>query len=242
MSIGWIKLHRNLKDWEWYDDINATRLLVHLLLSVNYEDKKWKGAIVKAGSMIYSWETLSNGTGLSIQQLRTSMKKLESSQEVTRYATAKYQAVTLCKWGKMQDGNSEVTANLTAQQQHSNSTATTTKEVKKLKKEKKEEDIPPTAFSFYDSLINLGATKQLSNEWLAIRKNKKATNSETAFNAFKSQLNKTNANVNEVLELCVVNSWKGYNSSWYKEPNKEPRTKQEIYEEELAKVFKDKQR
>ena len=38
--IGWIKLHRTLKDWEWYDDINATRLLVHLLISVNYQLKQ----------------------------------------------------------------------------------------------------------------------------------------------------------------------------------------------------------
>jgi hypothetical protein len=79
----------------------------------------------------------------------------------------------------------------------------------------------PTAFSFYNSLIELGATKQLSNEWLAIRKVKKATNSETAFKAFKIQVEKTKATVNEILELCVINSWKGYNHEWYKpEPSK----------------------
>ena len=88
-------------------------------------------------------------------------------------------------------------------------------------KKRKETDKPPTAFSFYNSLIELGATKQLSNEWLAIRKVKKATNSETAFKAFKTQVEKTKATVNEILELCVINSWKGYNHEWYKtEPSK----------------------
>ena len=95
-------------------------------------------------------------------------------------------------------------------------TVTDTVNVKENKDIKK-----PTAFSFYNSLIELGATKQLSNEWLAIRKVKKATNSETAFKAFKTQVEKTKATVNEILELCVINSWKGYNHEWYKtEPSK----------------------
>ena len=74
---GWIKLHRSLKDWEWYSDHNTTRLLIHLLISVNYEDKQWKNEIVKAGTMITSWENLSYETGLSLKQVRTAMSKLE---------------------------------------------------------------------------------------------------------------------------------------------------------------------
>ena len=40
---GWIKLHRQILDWEWYDDINVKVLFLHLLLTANYEDKKWQG-------------------------------------------------------------------------------------------------------------------------------------------------------------------------------------------------------
>ena len=99
---GWIKLHKTLKDWEWYDDHNATRLLVHLLLSVNYEDKEWKGQTIKAGSMVTSWENLAKEIGLSVKQTRTAMDKLEASKEVARYATNKWQAITLVKWEKLQ--------------------------------------------------------------------------------------------------------------------------------------------
>jgi len=67
MCKGWIKLHRSIKDWEWYDDTNATRLLIHLLVTVNYEDKKWKGNTIKAGSLAFSWDTLSNELGLTKQ-------------------------------------------------------------------------------------------------------------------------------------------------------------------------------
>ena len=99
---GWIKLHKTLKDWEWYDDHNATRLLVHLLLSVNYEDKTWKGQTIKAGSCVTSWENLSKEIGLTVKQTRTAMAKLEASKEVARYATNKWQAITLVKWDKLQ--------------------------------------------------------------------------------------------------------------------------------------------
>lgn len=99
---GWVKLHRSLKDWEWYDDHNATRLLLHLLVSVNYEDKEWKGQTIKAGSLVTSWEVLANQIGLSVKQVRTAMDKLERSKEVARYTTNKWQAVTLIKWEKLQ--------------------------------------------------------------------------------------------------------------------------------------------
>jgi hypothetical protein len=102
MSKGWIKLHRNLIDWEWYDDINARVLLIHLLLSVNYEDKKWKGNLVEKGTMVLSWSTLSSGCGLSVKKCRTAMSKLEDSGEVTRLATSKFQVVRLVKWDKLQ--------------------------------------------------------------------------------------------------------------------------------------------
>jgi len=131
MSNGWIKLHRSLLDWEWYDDKNARLLLIHLLVSVNYEDKKWKGQEIKAGSMVLSWDTLSREVGLSKQQLRTAMQKLENSGELTRYVTNKFQVVTLVKWGKLQGDNTQATDKPTYKQQTSNRQVTPTKEIKK---------------------------------------------------------------------------------------------------------------
>lgn len=137
---GWIKLHRSLKDWEWYDDHNATRLLLHLLVSVNYEDKQWKGQTIKAGSLVTSWEVLANQVGLSIKQVRTAMSKLERSKEVTRYTTNKWQTITLIKWEKLQGFDSE----------HGRQTVTQRATTKEYKEEK---NINERKKSFYDSLI-----------------------------------------------------------------------------------------
>ena len=107
MSSGWIKLHRSLLDWEYYDDKNALRLLVHLLVSVNYKDKTWNGQEIKSGSMVFSWPKLSKEVGMTVQETRTAMKKLESSREVNRISTGSYQIVSLVKWDKMQQDTDE---------------------------------------------------------------------------------------------------------------------------------------
>ena len=140
---GWIKLHRTLKDWEWYDDHNATRLLLHLLLSVNYEDKKWKGIIIKSGSMVLSWETLSINSNLTIRQCRTAMQKLESSGEVTRDVTSRFQVVSLVKWEQLQEDDRQVTANKAVERQADDRQVTITKETKEIKEIKElKETIP----------------------------------------------------------------------------------------------------
>jgi hypothetical protein len=87
----------------------------------------------------------------------------------------------------------------------------------KVKEEVK--DIKPTAFSFFNSLVSLGANKQLVNDWIAVRKTKKATNTETAFNKFKKEFELSGHTIDEVLEKCVEKSWSGFNADWFKKEN-----------------------
>lgn len=131
---GFIKLRRSLVEWEWYDDHNATRLLIHLLISVNYKDKKWKGLTVKKGSMVLSWGTLAKGCGLSVRQCRTAMDKLIDSGEVTKQVTNKFQVVSLVKWEKMQIENISVTGKAADKRQTDDNQMTTTKEREERKK------------------------------------------------------------------------------------------------------------
>lgn len=72
-------------------------------------------------------------------------------------------------------------------------------------------------FNFKQELINLGADKQLVDDWLVVRKNKKASNTKTAFNSFKKQLDKSCKTINFVLDLCISKDWKGFNADWIKE-------------------------
>ena len=87
---GWIKIHRNMLDWEWYLDSNIVRLFIHLLLKANWEDKKWCGILIKRGSFVTSHGSLSEETKLSIQQIRTCLSKLKLTDEILIKSTNKH--------------------------------------------------------------------------------------------------------------------------------------------------------
>ena len=129
MKNGWIKIHYNLLNWEWYDDINTKTLFLHLLLMANWKDKKWHGILIKRGSFVTSLGKLANQTGLSVQNVRTSLNKLKSTHEITSKTTNKYTYITINNFNDYQ----ETTNKLTNNQQTNNKQITTTEEGKKDK-------------------------------------------------------------------------------------------------------------
>lgn len=99
---GWIKLHRVMLQWEWYDDINVKVTFLHLLLSANHAPKKWRGVDIGRGQLWTSVGNLSKETGLSEKQIRSSLKKLESTMEIEIKGANKGTMVTVCKYDTYQ--------------------------------------------------------------------------------------------------------------------------------------------
>lgn len=79
-GIGWVKLHRKLKNWRWYKDQPTKALFLHLLL-----EAEWVGE--NRGQVITTESELEKETGLSRQQIRTAMKHLQSTKEITKKVT-----------------------------------------------------------------------------------------------------------------------------------------------------------
>lgn len=98
-------------------------------------------------------------------------------------------------------------------------------EIEEEKEGKEEIKDTPSAFSFYYELLKLGAEKQLVSDWLAVRKKKKLTNTETALKGFLKQVDKSGNTLNDVLTKCIEKSWGGFEADWYK---KEKRTEEKI--------------
>lgn len=128
---GWIKIHRQILDWEWYSDNNTFRLFIHLILKANHKDRRFKGIELKAGSVVTSRDILSFETGLSVRQVRTSLDKLKTTNEVTIKTSSKGTIIQLVNYEKYQLATSEMTNERPANDQQ-----TTTN-----KKEKKERSI-----------------------------------------------------------------------------------------------------
>lgn len=133
---GWIKIHRQILNWEWYKDINVKILFIHLLLTANHQEKNWKGQLVKRGQKLTSLQHLANETGLTLQQTRTALIKLKSTGEITYTTTNKYTLVTIAKYNDYQftDENiaSKITNNQTNEQQTNNKQITTNKNDKNI--------------------------------------------------------------------------------------------------------------
>ena len=72
----------------------------------------------------------------------------------------------------------------------------------------------PPPFNFRKAMLSEGFAPELVDEWLKIRKAKKAVNTERAFKAFINQVQQTNQDINSVLEIVVQKQWKGFEAEW----------------------------
>ena len=100
---GFITLHRKLSDWEWYKDVTTFKLFIHLLLNANFQPKKYKGILIERGEILTGRIELAKNTGLSVQQVRTSINKLKSTNDLTTKSTNQFTIIKLVNYGMYQD-------------------------------------------------------------------------------------------------------------------------------------------
>ena len=124
-------------NWEWFNDMKTTHLFLTLLLLANHKQTKWRGNPIKPGQLLTGLHQLSEKSGLSLQNIRTSLKKLESTQELTSKVTNKYRIITIINWEQYQIKDDGVTNKLTSYQQTTNKQLTTSNNGKNVKNEKK---------------------------------------------------------------------------------------------------------
>lgn len=177
MDKGWIKLHRSLLDWEWYDDINTMRLFVHLILKANHKPKKYKGKSVGSGQVITGRKLLSNETGLTEQQIRTCIKKLKSTNELTVKADGKGSVIQLVNYRKYQQPTRKITNDQPEDNQPStnhqptiNQQITTNKKEKNVKNgEIVNQKIHPALIGFRNNVLReakeLGITSKVAMDF-----------------------------------------------------------------------------
>ena len=126
---GWLKVHRKFLDWEWFDKPEMVQFFFYILLSANYEDKKWHGITVARGQLVTNSCSLKAKLNLSTQQIRTCIARLELSGEITKESTNKYTIITICNYDTYQslETNEQQTNNKqTTNEQQTNNKRTQT--------------------------------------------------------------------------------------------------------------------
>lgn len=132
-DCGYVKIHRKILEWGWYKDINTFRLYMHMLLKANWKEGQFKGTTVPRGSFVSLYPHLAEECGLTINELRTALRHLKSTGEVTVRISNKYSVFTVNNYCKYQDDNSQADSQSTGGAHSINSPLTTIKEKKEGK-------------------------------------------------------------------------------------------------------------
>ena len=133
----YIKVSRSMLNWEWFSDINTSRLLIHMLLKANWKDGNFKGTTVPRGSFVSSIRKLADETSLTEREVRTAINHLKTTGEVTHKPTSKYSVFTVVNYDLYQSNDTQSVSQTTSERQ-SNDIQTTT--IEEGKKERRKED------------------------------------------------------------------------------------------------------
>jgi len=106
---GWIKLHRKITDWEWFEDKNTFIVFITLLLMANHKEKKYKGIVVKVGTIVTGRDILARQTKLTVQQIRTALSKLKLTNEITIETSPQGTVIEIVNYKKYQLATNEIT-------------------------------------------------------------------------------------------------------------------------------------
>ena len=120
-----ISLNRKILSWEWYTEIKTFKLFIHCLLRANWVDKNYRGIIIKRGQFLTSVAKLSVETGLTFREVRTALKHLIATNELTKQAYSQYSIITVNKYNEYQTEFKKATSELTSERQASDKQATT---------------------------------------------------------------------------------------------------------------------
>lgn len=229
---GWIKLHRQFLDWEWYKDSNTKALFIHLLMKANHETKKWKGINIDRGQVITGRKQLSIELGMSEQSIRTSMNRLISTNEITSKTTNKFSLITVIKYNFYQsyeDGNQQTNQQLTNNQPTTNQQLTTTKELKKEKNIRTKESnikMPFDSEKFLEAWNNWKEYKKKEHRFTY----KSEMSEQAALMKLAADSGNSEASALEMIFNSIANGYKGLFKT--KETNKPKATYEQIREYE----------
>ena len=78
----------------------------------------------------------------------------------------------------------------------------------------------PAKFDFLAALIEKGASTSSANDFMATRKTKKLTPTETAFKGIVSEVEKSGMAFPSAIDLCCRKGWGGFEAGWLKPEDK----------------------
>ena len=100
---GFVLLFRKFREWEWYTDTKTKAVFLELLLTANFKDGNFQGTPVPRGTVVTSIHHLAAALNLSDKEVRTALKHLKSTGEISIKTTSKFSIITVQNYCLYQD-------------------------------------------------------------------------------------------------------------------------------------------
>lgn len=97
------KVDRNIRYWRWLKSPKTAVVWIWILASANIEPHDFEGETIQRGELATSRRTICEFTGLTENEVRTALKHLKSTGEITVRLRPKYQVITITSYCKYQD-------------------------------------------------------------------------------------------------------------------------------------------
>ena len=195
---------------------HVREIWLYFLRKANHTDfgKIKRGQLMTSYSQIIrdlSWKVGYRKEGYKRHHCETAMKLLTKLSMITTTKTTRGMIVTILKYDYYQDKKNYENHNET-DNETDNETAMKADTIYNIIKNDK--NVKKDIFNFRKSIIGLGVQESIADDWLKVRKEKRAANTETAFNLTKKEIEKSGMPANDCIEYAVFKSWQGFKASW----------------------------
>ena len=137
---GFITIHRQLMTHWIFQEPEALKFWLALLLEANWEQKKtmFNGSLltVERGQLVFGRKKYSTKLGISENKLRRYLALLETEQMIHQQKTNKFTLISVTNYDSYQE--------ITSKQPANNPQTTTSKQTKQILGEKRKNFVPPT--------------------------------------------------------------------------------------------------
>ena len=183
-------------------------LWIEILLQANVYENEWHGVKYECGSFPTSIKKLSESTGITVQQVRTCLKRLKSTNEITIESTSLGTKISIVKWAEYQglDSNSNKLDNKPSNKRSTNDQQTINNTIRKKESNKEKNNtyivLENRSDSFKDAFLN----------YADMRKRIKKPLTEDLAKKVIKKLEKLSADEKEQIEILdqsTFNYWQG---------------------------------
>ena len=121
---GWIRLDRRIMESFVWDDPEALKLWLYLLMGAATEDKtavfNGQPLSLKRGQIVFGLNAASARLGISVRRLRTTIKRLENCHQIDKQNYSKYSIISITNYCKYQDSDKQTTSKRQSKRQQLN--------------------------------------------------------------------------------------------------------------------------